>query len=134
MTRIRGYDVGAPVPNPLVEEVAPRRTISSAPGSKPENKIDSRPTSGPELKTWLNIKIRESLAAVMMIGDIEDIDSRAAVSDLGVDSVMMIPLRQKLQTTIGLKVSPTLIWNHPTVAHIVELFYGKLTKSGDSDS
>ena len=55
-----------------------------------------------------------------MILDIDEIDTRAAVADLGVDSMMTIALRQKLQHVLGIKVPPTLTWNYPTVGHLVE--------------
>jgi 6-methylsalicylic acid synthase len=61
--------------------------------------------------------------------DAEDIDDRAAVADLGVDSVMTVALRQQLQKTMGVKVPPTLTWNHPTIQHLVKWFYAKLDNS-----
>lgn len=132
VTRIQALDQGEPAPIPLIEQVAPRRAPSAvaASGAHAEAKKDAeaRPAGGPELKAWLNVKIRECIAAVLMIGDIEEVDPRAAVSDLGVDSVMTVALRQKLQAGMGIKVPPTLTWNHPTVVHLVEWFYTKLTE------
>ncbi|KAG8156536.1 hypothetical protein KVR01_013640 [Diaporthe batatas] len=133
VTRIRTYDQGEKVPLPLIEEVAPRRFTSvgnvvaeQQPGS--HGVTDSRPASGPELKEWLNVAIRGCLAAVMM-GDPDEIDPRAAVADLGVDSVMTVVLSQKLQAAMGIKVPVTLTWNHPTVLHMVDWFYAKLTEN-----
>lgn len=58
--------------------------------------------------------------------DVEDIDVRAAIADLGVDSVMTVALRQKLLSVLGVKVPPTLLWKEPTVGHLVEWFKGKM--------
>lgn len=133
VTRIRTYDQGEKVPLALIEEVAPRRFTSVGKVSdeqQPESQTTtaSRPTSGPELKEWLNAAIRGCLAAVMM-GEPDEIDPRAPVADLGVDSVMTVVLSQKLQAAMGIKVPVTLTWNHPTVLHMVDWFYAKLTDS-----
>lgn len=132
VTHIRTYDQGEKVPLTLIEEVAPRRftSVTNVAEEQPESRrpTASRPTSGPELKEWLNVTIRECLAAVMM-GDVDEIDPRAPVADLGVDSVMTVVLSQKLQAAVGIKVPVTLTWNHPTVLHMVNWFYNKLTES-----
>ncbi|POS71162.1 beta-ketoacyl synthase domain-containing protein [Diaporthe helianthi] len=141
VTRVRTYDHGERVPLPLIEEVVPRRFTSvgnGADGKQQQQQQNSnkkgapaaasRPTSGPELKDWLNVAIRGCLAAVMM-GEPDEIDPRAAVADLGVDSVMTVVLSQKLQAAMGIKVPVTLTWNHPTVLHMVEWFYVKLTEN-----
>lgn len=132
VTRIRTYDQGEKVPLTLIEEVAPRRFTSvgnvSEEQPRSRSEIASRPASGPELKGWLNMRIRECLAAVMM-GDVEDIDPRAPVADLGVDSVMTVVLSQELQAAMKIKVPVTLTWNHPTVFHMVDWFYGKFTEN-----
>lgn len=132
VTRIRTYDQGEKVPLTLIEEVAPRRftSVGNVTEEQPQSRkaTASRPTSGPELKEWLNLRIRECLAAVMK-GDVDDIDPRAPVADLGVDSVMTVVLSQELQAAMGIKVPVTLTWNHPTVLHMVDWFYNKLTEN-----
>lgn len=132
VTRIRTYDQGEKVPLTLIEEVAPRRftSVGNVAEEQPESRgaAASRPASGPELKEWLNVAIRECLAAVMM-GEADEIDPRAPVADLGVDSVMTVVLSQKLQAAMGIKVPVTLTWNHPTVLHMVDWFYAKLTEN-----
>lgn len=132
VTRIRAYNQGERVPLALIEEVAPRRftSVGNVAEGLPEGgrEAPSRPASGPEFKKWLNVRIRECLAAVMM-GDVDDIDPRAPVADLGVDSVMTVALSQKLQAAMGIKVPVTLTWNYPTVFHMVDWFYTKISES-----
>lgn len=129
--RIRACEQGEKVSLPLLEEVAPRRhtSVGNVPAEQeaPTKRAPaaSRPASGPELRAWLNVMIRGCLAAVTM-GDVDEIDARAAVADLGVDSVMTVVLSQKLQAAAGIKVPVTLTWNHPTVLHMVDWFYDKL--------
>ncbi|KAI5868234.1 acyl transferase domain-containing protein [Durotheca rogersii] len=125
VTRSLAFDEGEPVPCPLLEEVAIRRARApdaAAPAEGSKGDGAARPTAPAELKTWLDVKIRECLGAILKIGDIEDIDPRVALTDIGVDSVMTIVLRQKLQSVLKVKVPQTLTWNHPTVVAMVEYF------------
>lgn len=130
VTRARILDADEPIPFPLVSEIVQRRapTLVANPVVIASENTAVRPTSGPELKIWISAKIRECIGAVLHM-DIEDIDVRAAVADLGIDSVMTITLRQKLQTVLGVKVPPTLMWKEPTVNHLVEWFKGKMDTS-----
>lgn len=105
---------------------APRRPGVAA--SKPQAAGTWAAGGGPALKARLSVRIRECISAVPMMDGIDEVHPRAAMSDLGVDSVMTVVLRQKLQASFGVKVPPTLICNHPTVAHLVEWLYTKLTE------
>jgi 6-methylsalicylic acid synthase len=55
------------------------------------------------------------------------VDSKTALSDLGMDSVMTVILRRKLQERLRVQVPATLIRGQPTVAHLVKWFEGKLS-------
>ena len=123
--RSLAFDEGEPIPCTLLEEIVvrrPRARDSSAPAEESKGDSVACPTKTPELKIWLDVKIRECIALVMKIGDIEDIDPRVPLSDIGVDSVMTIALRRKLQSQLKVKVPQTLTWNHPTVIAMVEWF------------
>ncbi|TVY21776.1 6-methylsalicylic acid synthase [Lachnellula arida] len=125
ITRSLVFDEGEPIPCPLLEEIAVRRPRTvEASAAAGESKEDSaaRPTNPAELSVWLDVKIRECLGSILKIADIEDIDPRVALSDIGVDSVMTIVLRQKLQSVLKVKVPQTLTWNHPTVTAMVGWF------------
>jgi 6-methylsalicylic acid synthase len=125
VTRSLAFDEDEPIPCSMLEEIVvrrPRAQASSAPVEEGKGDSAARPTKEPELKTWLDVKIRECIGSVMKIGDIEEIDPRVALSDIGVDSVMTIALRTKLQSMLKVKVPQTLTWNHPTVVAMVEWF------------
>ena len=127
--RSMAFDEGEPLPVPILNDIAVRRSApaSSSSTSGPAGPADDVPKSGPELKTYLDIKIRECVAKVLQLSGIDDVDSRAALSDLGLDSVMTVSLRRQLQQTIKVKVPPTLTWSHPTVGHLVGWFAEKMT-------
>ncbi|KAJ4490129.1 acyl transferase domain-containing protein [Lentinula aciculospora] len=131
VTRCLVLDEGEAVSVSMLEQVVVRRsraTNGAAPaaeGRSSNASSDARPTSSADLEKWLNVKIRECIGAVLMIPDIEDIDPLVPLGELGVDSVMTVALRQKLQSALKVKVPPTLTWNHPTVNHLVPWFMGK---------
>lgn len=124
VTRILASDEDDVLPCGLLEDIVVRRPRARDASETAERKGDSdaRPTETTELKSWLDVKIRECIAFVLKIGDIDDIDARVAVSDFGLDSVMTIVLRQRLQSVLKVKVPQTLTWNHPTVTAMVEWF------------
>ena len=124
--RSLAFDEGEPLPSAILGDIAIRRE-GSAPSADAAagGAAEAMPKSGPELKTYLDGKIRGCVAQVLQM-DAEEVDSKAALSDLGVDSVMTVTLRRQLQSTLKVKVPPTLTWSHPTVSHLVTWFAEKV--------
>lgn len=135
-------DEGDPLPAAVLEHIAPRRTTSGPDGDAAaagqaeargagEGESTRRPAGGPELKEWLVQQIREVIAGVLMLSGPEEVDPRAATADLGVDSVITVTLRRKLQAALKVKVPPTLTWSHPTANHLATWFMEKLNVSSE---
>ncbi|KAI1334146.1 6-methyl salicylic acid synthase [Xylariaceae sp. FL0016] len=138
--RSMAFEEGEPLPVTILEDIAVRK---SAPSDSAGNNDSgggvsaeagatgsaSMPSGGPELKQWLDAKIRGVIAGVLMLSDADEVDGRAAIADLGVDSVMTVTLRRKLQSALKVKVPPTLTWSHPTANHLVTWFMEKLSKA-----
>ncbi|KAI9166303.1 6-methylsalicylic acid synthase [Paramyrothecium foliicola] len=130
--RSLAFDEGEMLPVSIIEDIVVRRAGSSANASEPSqsNGADgSIPSGGPELKEWLSNKVRDVISGVLMLGGADEVDGRAAIADLGVDSVLTVTLRQKLQSALKVKVPPTLTWSHPTANHLVEWFAEKLSNT-----
>ncbi|KAI0388913.1 6-MSAS [Xylariaceae sp. FL0594] len=130
--RSLAFDEGEPLPVPILEDIAIRRSAPESAGGAEQKTKDAgsagdMPSSGPELKAWLDLKIRGIIASVLMLSGPEEVEGRAAIADLGVDSVMTVTLRKKLQSALKVKVPPTLTWSHPTSNHLVTWFEEKLT-------
>jgi NAD(P)-dependent dehydrogenase (short-subunit alcohol dehydrogenase family)/acyl carrier protein len=68
-------------------------------------------------KDLLEQHIAEQLAQVLRV-DARSIDRDAPLTNLGFDSLMALELRNRLEVTMGLRLSATLIWSHPTVADL----------------
>ncbi|KAJ5104358.1 hypothetical protein NUU61_001705 [Penicillium alfredii] len=130
--RSLAFGDGEPLPTPILNDIAVRRvgnrsSADSGAGSFGETSDANGviPNSAPELKAYLEEKIRRCIANVLQMGA-EDVDSKAALSDLGVDSVMTASLRRQLQATLRTNVPPTLTWSHPTLSHLIDWFAEKV--------
>ena len=130
------FDEQEPLPVPILHDIAIRRAgttdakASSAASNGAAGSESLTNMSGPELKACLDTKIRECVVSVLQLSGIEDVDSRASLADLGVDSVMTVTLRKRLQSSLQIKVPPTLTWSHPTVGHLVGWYMEKLGSGG----
>lgn len=129
--RSLAFEEGEPLPSPILEHIVVRK--SSSVGSTQEGGANAEEVDGgmparggPELKAWLNTQIRDIIIGVLMLSGGGEVDLRAAIADLGVDSVVTVTLRRKLQATLKVKVPPTLLWSHPTTNHLVSWSMEKL--------
>ncbi|KAF7594848.1 hypothetical protein BBP40_008178 [Aspergillus hancockii] len=121
--RSLAFEEGEPLPVPILNDVAVRkaRSFTTVTGSDTNAERHHMPPSGPELRQYLEEAIRTTVANILQ-ANAADVDAKAALSDLGIDSVMTVSLRRELQQTLKVKVPPTLTWSHPTVSHLVPWF------------
>ena len=78
--------------------------------------------SGSALTKHLDLTIRTCVAQTLHMASPDDVDPRAALSDLGVDSVMAVLLKTQLQKSLGVKMPPTFLWSLPTTSHLQKWF------------
>ena len=122
--RSRALDASEPLPAPILADIAVRRRAEGGGGAAEEESQGSMevPKSGPALLEYLDVAIRTCVAQTLQLTSPEDVDARAALSDLGVDSVMAVALRTQLQKSLGVKMPPTLMWSLPTASHLQKWF------------
>jgi 6-methylsalicylic acid synthase len=131
---------GEPAAIPLLEEIVVRRPRIRRNGLEPavtsqttaatanDDEGEKLPADPQEREKWVNVRVRECIARVLMMDDIDDVGLRTPLLDLGMDSVMTVALRQTFQTVFKTKVPLTLTWNHPTVKHLVPWFLSRLSE------
>lgn len=122
------FEAEEPLPSPMLVDIAVRKAVDAAASRSPPAPKTEIPTSIPERKAYLDLRIRECVAQILQLGDSSEVDSKVPLSNLGVDSVMTVSLRVQLQKALGVKVPPTLVWSFPTVAHLVGWFLDRVGK------
>ncbi|MFF8940335.1 beta-ketoacyl synthase N-terminal-like domain-containing protein [Streptomyces paradoxus] len=84
-----------------------------------------------EARARLTADMREQVAAVLNF-EPTDVDAKRPLVELGVDSVMTVALRVRLQRRYGLELPPTILWAKPTVAALSEHVYDSLRPQDDA--
>src|SRR5450755_4621388 len=81
----------------------------------------------------LEAKVRELTARVLRL-DAAAIDANTPFKALGLDSLMGLELRNRLEATLGLRLSPTLLWTYGTTRALVgvlaERMFGDASAGG----
>jgi acyl transferase domain-containing protein/NADPH:quinone reductase-like Zn-dependent oxidoreductase/NAD(P)-dependent dehydrogenase (short-subunit alcohol dehydrogenase family)/acyl carrier protein len=70
--------------------------------------------AGPPRRSLLENAVKAEVAAVLRMMATR-VPTDRALKTLGLDSLMALELRNRLEKRTGLALSPTLAWNHPTV-------------------
>lgn len=120
-------DVGGPRQAPLFEQVM-TRTVD-APGTVPaEQKSDladvlqaATPAEG---RRRLQSHVQQQIAAVLGLRAGFRFEPHHGLRDLGIDSLMSIELRNRLQAAFGKSLPSTLVFDYPTVDAVTD-FLGR---------
>jgi len=70
---------------------------------------------GPARRALLETQLQELVAAVLRL-PVARVDAKKPLRMLGLDSLMGLELRNRLEQAFELKLPATLIWNYPTVS------------------
>ncbi|OLZ48055.1 hypothetical protein BS330_34190 [Amycolatopsis keratiniphila subsp. nogabecina] len=102
-------------PHPLVRDLVRVPARTPAP----------RPTGVPGEAELLDLVLTE-VAAVLGHGGADAIDPDRAFKELGFDSLTAVELRNQLNAALGLRLTATLVFDHPTPAALAEHLRGEL--------
>jgi acyl carrier protein len=69
-------------------------------------------------KALLLDHLRRYTADILSYSDARAIDTRQPLTDLGLDSLMALDLKAKLERAVGRPLSSTLVFEHPTLEAI----------------
>ena len=133
LLRGRVLEVGERVPCRIMEDVAVWKSPIGGSQANVLNAEDGKSHAGgasipkgPERIPFLTEKVSGCVASVLQLAGAEDVDPKAVLADLGMDSVMTVSFRKMLQQELKVKVLPTLVWGYPTVSHLVKWFDGQI--------
>lgn len=82
----------------------------NSPESARADSVPSAP-SDTDLRSWLRARV----AHYAQLDDVADIDTTAALTTYGLDSVYALLLCGDIEDHLGLDVEPTVAWDHPTI-------------------
>jgi NAD(P)-dependent dehydrogenase (short-subunit alcohol dehydrogenase family)/acyl carrier protein len=74
-----------------------------------------RAADGPQRARLLEARIAHHISTVLKLAD-GRLDPQKPLGDYGLNSILGLELRQRLERDLELRLSATLIWNYPTVA------------------
>ncbi|CAZ86184.1 unnamed protein product [Tuber melanosporum] len=122
-------DEGATPAVPILNDIVARRPAPEVDSEDEENSeyeesapAATTPSNPADLKKHLEATIKANVASVLRLSSPDDVDTHRPLSELGMDSVMTVGLRKQFKDTFKVTIPPTLIWAHPTVAHLTKWF------------
>ena len=89
--------------------------------------------SADELHAELEQGLRAILATELRLPEAE-LELDRPFAELGLASVMAMSIRREAEQLVGMELSATMLWNHPTVASLVSYLAEKLVPQEDSDT
>lgn len=105
-----------------------RHTSPQGPLAQEEALAEFTQVQGEALRNRLTAWLRRQVAAVLRL-DVERVPEDKAVRSLGLDSLMALELRNRLERQLHMKLSATLVWNYPTIARLAEFLRSRLDQS-----
>jgi phthiocerol/phenolphthiocerol synthesis type-I polyketide synthase A len=125
------YDVAQAVmaPMPSAEEAA--SVISDAYGPSTPMRAWSQ-MSHDGLHAELENGLLAILARELQIPEAE-LELDRPFAELGLNSVMAMSIRRDAEQLVGIELSATMLWNHPTVTSLTEYLAKKLSPPNDSE-
>ena len=120
-------------------DVAQAVVIPTADGERP----DVEPHAGPG-RDWSQLsadevyrEVSDGLCAVLArelrVAE-HDLPVDRPFTELGLNSLMAMSIRREAEQLVGMELSVTMLWNHPTVSALAAFLANKIAPQGGSDS
>jgi acyl transferase domain-containing protein/acyl carrier protein len=109
---------------PLMSELPGAPSREAPPVQEAGLREELRALDGDARRDRLRSWVLSAAAKVLGMADVGTLSPRTGFFDLGLDSLMALELRQRVQSALGVKLSATVAFNHPNVealtAHLLE--------------
>ncbi|WP_338866154.1 type I polyketide synthase [Myxococcus stipitatus] len=115
----------SPFVSRLPVEQAATTPSRAAPGAFVEKLKAAAQGEQPRL---LEAHLREQIGQVLRLSPAK-IDPQVSLGSLGLDSLMGLEIRNRLEASLGLRLQATLLWRHPTVEGLVGFLVERLQLS-----
>ncbi len=125
-------EVDGPRPAPFFERVithAVERPSAAAPAQKENLAARLRAVTPTEGRKLLQAHVRQQIATVLGLDAGFRLEAQHGLRDLGIDSLMSIELRNRLQASLGSPLPSTLVFDYPTVDALTEYLAGQALAS-----
>ncbi|NEP62573.1 MAG: SDR family NAD(P)-dependent oxidoreductase, partial [Symploca sp. SIO2G7] len=102
---------------PMLKDLAPSKSKPSQEGWF----IQQLEAVSPKQRRQLLVQeVRLQVAQVLGIADPEQIDSQVGLFDIGIDSLMLTELRNRLQSSLACRLSATALFNYANIDDLVD--------------
>ncbi|MGY5123021.1 acyl carrier protein, partial [Streptomyces sp. 900105755] len=113
--------------SPAAAAAAPLDAAARTPGAWRERLAAVAP---PERAAVLTELIRAEIAAVLGFTDPSELPAERAFTELGFDSLSAVQVRNRLSAFIRVRLSPTVVLEHPTLPELTAHVHGALLDAG----
>jgi myxalamid-type polyketide synthase MxaE and MxaD len=112
---------------PFFAEISPApREMRSGNGSQTKETWDHAQVAPLAREEWLSQRISAEVAAVLGLDDAGQVDLARGLFEMGMDSLMAVELRARLERGAGLSLPSTLTFNYPNVNALAAFIGGEL--------
>ncbi|MFG6100258.1 SDR family NAD(P)-dependent oxidoreductase [Leptothoe sp. ISB3NOV94-8A] len=96
------------------------RGAKLSPSKSSEVLVTLKATPGEERREILVKFVQQQVGQVLGMTDVQRIESRVSLFDLGMDSLMAVEFRNRLQSELSLSMPSTLLFDYPTLEALVD--------------
>lgn len=106
----------APYDSSFFDQVRPHNARVQAPA---DQQLRAQSADAQENRRMIERAVRDAVARVLGIKMPDTINCDEALLQMGMDSLMAVELRTRLETVVGARLEPTLIFQHPSITALV---------------
>jgi acyl carrier protein len=128
----RAFKTNPKLERSLFSSLLPQDAVTRASESATEDGVEKISfhtqvlNTAPEHRVELLVKYLRDQVALILRLPVTKITGDRTLGSFGLDSLMAVELRNRLEADLELKLSATLVWNYPTINQLSSFLAGKL--------